>query len=319
LIERDRLIDDIRDIINKSGFYSTDQCDIRSTSFDIIARRDDLLLIIKILLNVDAMGKENAKELKTLSKLLNGTALLIGERSCFGKLEGGVLYIRYGITMLSKETLYEHFIEGVPPLVYAAPGGLCARINGKVLKEFREKNALSLGEFADRIGVSRKAIQLYEDGMGATIEVAAKIEETVREDIVLPLNPFSRIENNEDDWYDDMSLESGRICGLERSVFMQLHQLGYRVIPIAKCPFNALTKSEKHVIITGIGKYSQDLIKKAQIIKNISKVTEKESVFFVEKIKHDSIEGAPLIGINELRKMREPEKILELIQERKAD
>ncbi|MFA5772311.1 MAG: transcriptional regulator [Thermoplasmata archaeon] len=318
MIDRDRLIDDIRDIIGKSGFYSTDQCDIRSTSFDVIARRDDMLLIIKVLLNVDAISRENAKEIKTLSKLLNGTALLIGERSCFGKLEGGVLYIRHGVTMLSRETLYEYFIEGVPPFIYAAPGGLCTRINSKVLREFREKNSISLGEFADRIGVSRKAIQLYEDGMGATIEVATKIEEVVREDVILPLNPLSRAEGSED-WYDGTSLENENICSLERSVFTQLHQLGYMVIPIAKCPFNALTKNEKCVIITGIGKYNKDLIKKAHIIKSISKITEKEAVFFVEKIKHDSIGGAPIIGINELKKIREPEKILELIQERKVD
>ena len=69
------------------------------------------------------------------------------------------------------------FVGGVPPLIYAAPGGLYVNIDGDLLSSERENRDWSLGRLATELGVSRRTVSKYEDGMNASIEVAIQLEE----------------------------------------------------------------------------------------------------------------------------------------------
>src|SRR6266542_1540622 len=70
---RSQLIDEVREILAKTGFYLSEKHDRRGLSFDVVARRDDLLLLLKILQNVDAFGKANAEELRLVATTLGGS------------------------------------------------------------------------------------------------------------------------------------------------------------------------------------------------------------------------------------------------------
>ncbi len=56
------------------------------------------------------------------------------------------------------------FLEGVPPLIYAAPGGLYVNIDADLLADVREERDWSLGRLATELGVSRRTVSKYEDG-----------------------------------------------------------------------------------------------------------------------------------------------------------
>ena len=87
----------IREILSNAGFYVSDLYSMRPIGFDLVARRDNSLLIIKVLTNINSLSEEVASELKLLSKLLKGHPLLIGERGGTGYLENDVVYDRFGI------------------------------------------------------------------------------------------------------------------------------------------------------------------------------------------------------------------------------
>ena len=87
------------------------------------------------------------------------------------------MYVRDGIYAISPATLYDYFVEKIPPLVYALPGGLYVNIDGEVLRDLREKRNMSLGDLGQVLGVSRRTISKYEGGMGTTLDVAIRIEE----------------------------------------------------------------------------------------------------------------------------------------------
>jgi putative transcriptional regulator len=173
---REELIKNIRQALAKAGFFISDPHNVRSISFDIVARRDKQLLIIKGLTNIDSLSAEDAEQLRVLAKSLEGSPLVVGLHSGAGKLEDGILYSRFGIPIISEATFGEHILEGVPPFVYAAPGGLYVRLDGELIRQIRQERNISLGTLADAAGVSRKAIQMYESGMGAMVEIAAKID-----------------------------------------------------------------------------------------------------------------------------------------------
>lgn len=311
-MNRDLLLMNVRKLLSGVGFYVSDPLSIRGISFDLIARRDNLLLILKILQNVDGLSKDDAEQLKALANALEGRAAVIGIRSSTGKLEEGIIYSRFSIPIFSFETLGVFLKEGVPPFVFAAPGGLYVKIDSQLLKDIRRERNISLGALAEIAGVSRKAIQMYEDGMGAVIEVAMKIEEFLKAPIVLPLDPF--------ECSSDSNEVRGSFDGLDKldaDVFRLLETIGYSVLPMARCPFEAITKDEKILLLTGVERYGPKLEKKAQTVASISRVSEKIAVIITDReTKRKNLLKTPLIGKDELAKMKDKRKILDLIDER---
>ncbi len=311
-VKREELIDRIRETLAKAGFFVSDPHNIRSISFDIIARRDKQLLIIKALSNIDSLSSDDAEEMRVLATCLDAKPMVIGLHSSAGKLREGILYSRFSISIISEATFHEHMLEGVPPFVYAVPGGLYVQLDGEALRRIRAERNISLGMLAEIAGVSRKAIQMYESGMGAMIDIASRIEEFLNEPIVVPLDPFS------------CSAEAARTLKtfekfekLNQDVFELLKEIGYSVVPTIRCPFDALASEDELMLLTGIGDDDKITARKARVVGNISRVTEKKSVIFVrQKTSVEEIDGTPLITKDELRRADDSDDVLELILQR---
>jgi len=208
------------------------------------------------------------------------------------------------------------FIEGVPPYVFSAPGGFYVKIDSDLIKEARKERKISLSRLADIAGVSRKAIQKYEKGMGADLDVALKLQEFLGEDLILPLNPLDRSEECE---YSIDLLEG--LNRFDKDIFEYLTSIGYRIVPTWKCPFEAITEDEKDVLLTGVGsEESPEIKQKAKIVSDIAHITERNSVIFLKKrVTRVNIEGIPLIDIDELGTISSKQDITELLKERKGD
>ncbi len=313
-MEREDAILAVRRLLQKAGFFVSDPHNIRSISFDLIARRDSSLLIIKVLSNVDSLTRSHAEELKSIASSLDASPIIIGDRAGTGPLEEGAVYSRFDIPIINFQTLYDYLIEGVPPLVFAAPGGFYVNIDGEVIRRARAEKGISLGTLADIAGVSRKTIQMYESGMGAMMDVAIKLEDFLQEPIVLPIDPFDYRPVPEVD-----SIER-ELEGLEREIFSLLGSMGYAVLPVKRCPFEAVTTLEEEdlFLITGVSERNRNLPKKARVIVNISRVAEKDTVIFIDHVKtRTNIEGAPLIGQDEIERAKDPEVIIHLISDRR--
>ncbi|WP_026069071.1 transcriptional regulator [Methanomassiliicoccus luminyensis] len=321
-MHRDDLIEAVRSVLGMSGFYVSRPLAMRGISFDIVARRDDVLLIIKILSNVDAFSKENADELTTLGEALGASPILIGERSGSGDIDESIVYSRFGVPIISLRTLKDHLLEGVPPFIFAAPGGLYVKLDSDLLKKVREERNISLGTLAEIAGVSRRTIQMYESGMGAMIDVAIRLEEFLDRPIVTPVNPFhpigQRPKEKEAPAKERQGSASQDIFGQE--VFMKLRGLGFSIVPIARSPFEALTRDEHILILTGLGKDESRLMEKATVVADISRITERRSVIFIEKERtRQNIGGTPLVCKDELKRISESYVLYELVNARSED
>ena len=311
-MNRMELIEETRTTLAKTGFYISEETDTRMVCFDLVARRDNILVIFKILSNVDSFTKFNANQLKVIATMLGGVPILIGERNSSKKIESGIVYLRYGIPMFNSKTLHEFFIEGCPPLIFSAPGGFYVNIDGEALREARQTKSVSLGRLAEIAGVSRKAIQMYESGMSTMIDVAIRLEEYLDRPLIQPMNPFSKKE-----YPEDIKIEKNIEAGENEDIFNQLRILGYNVVPTTRCPFDALTNDSDVLIITGVDYHNKKPIEKARIMTNISKITERYSVIFLDKSSSkDNLEGTPVIKKSELEKINDGEEIITLISER---
>jgi putative transcriptional regulator len=315
-MNRTKLLEDTRETLSNAGFYVSDLCSIRPIGFDLVARRDNSLLIIKVLTNIDALSEDVAKELRVLSILLKGCPVLVGERSGTGFIEDDVVYDRFGIQAITLETLRNHLLEGLSLRVYAGPGGLYVNLDREKLRKLRQEQNISLGSFARFVRVSRRTARMYEDGMNARVEVASRIEEILGSTVIMPID-ILRPQSTEKKEITTFHGETARLREFQREIFSILEHVGYKIIPMGRCPFEALSKDKEKILLTCVHKYDKKLFKKAQIVSSISKITEKYAVVFTDKeVSKTNIEGTPLIVKKELKKIREPEEVLDLIIER---
>lgn len=312
---RTELFNNLRDVLTKAGFYVSELYSMRLTGFDVVARRDDTLLIIKVLTNIDSLSESVAKELLTLSSLLKASPLLIGEKNGAGTLEDDAVYFRFGVQSITVGTLKNHLLEGIPINIYAAPGGLYVKLDEEKIHKLRQEKNISLGSFARHINVSRRTVRMYEEGMNARVEIAFKIEELLDDVITTSIDIFKKTSDIKITLRHPQEIEAMKT--FQREIFSLLQNVGYKIIPMERCPFEALSTEKEKLLLTCVHKYDEKLIKKAHVVNSISKITEKHAVVFTDKDgKKKNIKGTPIIAKKELKKIRDPEEIIDLIIER---
>jgi putative transcriptional regulator len=311
-MSREDLINTTRAILAKAGFDISSSLYLRSVCFDIVGRRDDTLLIIKVLSNVDAFSRENAEDMKVLADVLKATPLLIGETSSSGPLEAGIVYSRFKIQIISNETLAEHLLEEIPPVVFAAPGGLYVKLNSDLLKKIRETSGMSLGTLAETAGVSRRTIQMYETGMGAMIDAAMRLEEFLQTPIIEPLDPFEYKSEKKPEEYEVKGNKQ-----VESQSLSRLLEIGFAITPVTKSPFEAITRSRQTIFLTGLGIDEDKLIQKAMIASEISKIAGKHSLIIVERERSaENIDSTAVVTSEELKKIDDQDVLTDLVLSR---
>lgn len=325
---RATLLARVREMLARSGYYLSAEAAMRPLSFDLVARRDGELLIVKVLTNVDGLSEPVAQELRVIAQFLEATPLVVGERSSSRSLEAGAVYLRYGVRIVASETLQDYLLEGVEPLVYAAPGGFYVNLDGAKLRQLREARGLSLGDLAQAAGVSRRAIGMYEEGMGAMVEVAARLEEFLQEPLALPYNPFRPVAAPE----PAPTVETTEFSAtFEGAILRAMHDMGFRVVTTQKSPFAAITRgaapdaeptaraATERVVLTGFAADSPDLAKRAAATANLCEVTETLGVFFVERTTtRIAIEGTPVVSREELRDAGDASDLIRILKERQG-
>jgi putative transcriptional regulator len=318
---RDRWIERIEQMLQRAGFYVAGTTGARPSSFDLVARRDSTLLLVKALKNVDALDAEEAGRLQELGRLFPAVVLVIGQRSGVADLEEGVVYTRYGVPIVHETTLREYLEKALPPFLYASPGGVFARIDGARLHELRLARGLSLGALASIAGVSRRAIQLYEEGQGAEATVVERIEAHFDEPVARPVLLFevpvapTSTKGRPDDDVERPPAPTGD--ALRDGVFRQLDGLGLEVTVTVRAPFDALAKAHE-ILLTGVGNL-RTAARRAEILHGVARVTEGHAMFVVrESVHRGSIAGLPILTVAELKRHRDPDELLEELAEREG-
>jgi len=283
----------------------------RGMLFDIIAKKDDIIILIKCVSNVDSIKRDIARDLISISRVLNATPIIIAEYSPYGPLMDGVVYSRYNIPVLTLGTFME-YIQGRKPVAYAGRGGIYVRLNGEKLREKRALRGYSLGNVAYYCNVSRKAIIEYERGMDAEITVAEKLRSLFGNEIFLEI---------------DVIKEWGSLLGsmkpkeeVESIVGQKLCSVGLKVVESKRDPVNIVTLNDEEEFedLSLVGKIAKGRAydQAAQILRAISDFINFHAVLFVKRVTYkQSLGGVRLINIKELMRIEDIEDLLELLRQ----
>jgi len=302
-------------MLEDAGFVVSDRCAIRPKSFDVAARRGEEVLLVKILGNIDAFDAHTGAEMRRLGEYLGATPVVIGLRTRDEELKPGVTYFRHGVPVLSPDTALDLFVEGVPPLIYAAPGGLYVNIDSEVLADAREERDWSLGRLAQELGVSRRTVSKYEDGMDASVEVAAELEELFDEPLTAPVNV---LDGSEDVREDEPTPDDPEVDPEDEPIVTVLTRVGFDVHPTSRAPFKTVSENERREeeMLTGHSDLTKTAEKRARIMSSVGKVTRTRSVYVVDDASRDSVEDTAILERDEMANIDAADELRDLILER---
>ncbi|MFB6184819.1 MAG: transcriptional regulator [Haloarculaceae archaeon] len=314
-MSRSALVGNVTAMLEDAGFMVSDRCAIRPKSFDIAARRGEDVLLVKILGNIDAFDGQTGAEMRRLGTYLNATPIVIGLRTRDEDLKPGVAYFRHGVPVISPDTAMDMFVQDVPPLIYAAPGGLYVNIDSEVLADVRKERDWSLGRLAKELGVSRRTVSKYEDGMDASVEVATQLEEMFDAPLTSPVQVLDGAEEVHE---GPPTPEDPDVDAEDELVVSVLTRVGFDVHPTDRAPFRTISENERRQdhVLTGHSKFTETAEKRARIMSSVSRVTRTRSVYVVDETKRESVAGTALVEESELENIEVADELRDLILER---
>ena len=249
-----------------------------------------------------------AEEIKKLAKLLGASPIVIGERFKFDFLERGVVYSRYGLPVINLATFYDFIVENIPPYIYSAPGGYYVKLDNEKIREVRERLGISLGDMAKMLGVSRRTVKKYEEGIDASISTAAKIEDILGTYVIKAIDLMNFVECNIDD-------KDEKIEGEEGEIIEQLKIIGVTVHPVRHAPFDAISEAEDNQILTGV-KQVREIEKRAKILGRISETLSTRAAYIIDKDFKKEISSVIFVRRDELECISSPKDFISLLNEK---
>ncbi len=319
--QRDHILIEINDLLSNHGFETSNIYD--RSCFDMVARKELELLLLKILINVDAFTGNQAEEIKKLASTFLASPIVVGIKSKNEYLEEDVVYERHGIPVIAKETFRNMVVDDVYPEVFADRGGYYVQMDGEVIKQVREAQNISRKDLADKAHVSRETIYKYERGMvRAFPETAMMLESILNMKITLSVNLFRVPELKKDKTQNSTSNPQINVENQPN-----LANLGFGIISTNRTPFDAIAKHESDVksgkndtVITNMEKNrnQQALKKMAFNVKDLSEITGTDAVFLLEGKKSlKCIDGIPVVHNWEINEMENSKEFLRIVRERR--
>lgn len=334
---RTQLIKEIYQLLNKEGFETSNVYE--QSCFDLLARKKLLLLILKVLVNIDSINEAHVKEIRQISQVFLASPIIVGLKSKNHILEEDVVYERYGLPAISFETLKNMIIYDEYPEILADRGGYYVKINGDVLKEYREEYSLSLKDLANLAHVSRATMHKYENGsVRANAETAMDLERILNTKITLDIDLFEPYREEDIKLKADLNDKNIQNIPLSHDNARNLAKLGFGVVSTNKSPFDTLAKAEINKkdlndfnkkesksdsrlmanLNTPNENNTKKLKKMAVSLKDLSLITSSESFFILKDKKiNNSIDGIPVIKSWEMKEVEDSQEFLKLIKERK--
>ncbi|MFH0860025.1 MAG: helix-turn-helix domain-containing protein [Candidatus Altiarchaeota archaeon] len=245
--------------------YDYVDCAGIQSSFDIIAKSDDSILLVKILYNVEGLTREAAAELKRVSEAISAKPVVIGFKIKSSELQDDVVYERYGIPVINHRT-FDKILDDIQPPVYSIRGNYCIKINPERLSHLRRQRRMTQQNLADSLGVSKQSVYRYESTGHVSLDIAERLEQVFSDDrLLLKGDIFENAEESEEAAYP-----RGYTTELTKKVDTYLRRIGFKT-SITNAPFDIIAK-ERKMIFSAISNDRNGIRKKMTVLNSVSDI-----------------------------------------------
>jgi putative transcriptional regulator len=300
-------------VLKEGGFTVSQRCCSRPSCFDIAARKSESLIFIKVQPDIGCVSPYDSLELKIISEHVSAASLFISEKTREKSLEDDTVYSRYNVLAVTPKTFENIVLKGIHPLIQAGPGGYYVEIDGEAIKRRRQELGLSVGEVAEKIGISRRTLYGYERGMAkASVTVAYNLLCTLGIPVAKPVNIFDASKGQR----KTLMARARRIITKNRLLQRIFKKLaGYNIVAVKKAPFDFVitVPKENMKIIGGVANGEEKtLSRRVDEILSLSKVVQAHPVLVTNGQKSPLNKDISCVKSEEISKIRCPEDLCKL-------
>ncbi|MEM4576876.1 MAG: helix-turn-helix domain-containing protein [Candidatus Nezhaarchaeales archaeon] len=307
------------EVLQDKGFETSRPYINERSAINIVARSGSKLFLIKVLEDLLNLRSQCALEIKKASYALRAHPIVVSEKEADNEIDRGAAYEKQGIYAVHPDALLEYF-EGGKQYVYYKGGRFYVKIDGKKLREIRERIGLSLGGLANLLGVTRKAVYEYEKGeMDATVDVAFRLYEVLKryvdeEEVIQAFKPINILSDvTVEDFKKEESLGGAGRQRLQEEVALKLSRLGFSIFKFKDAPFNIIAKKNgeggKTILILTVETLSDRSRKGVEVLKGVAEVAKVRRLVVARKTlrKEDGV-----INAKKLEDISSPEELIEV-------
>jgi putative transcriptional regulator len=300
-------------VLKEGGFTVSQRCCSRPSCFDIAARKRESLIFIKVQPDIGCVPPYDSLELRIISEHISAASLFISEKTREKPLEDDTVYSRYNVLAITPKTFENIVLRGIHPLIQAGPGGYYVEIDGEAIKKRRQELGLSVGEVAEKLGISRRTLYGYEKGMAkASVTVAYNLLCTLGVPVAKPVDIFEAPRSQR----KTIIARARRIITKNRLLQRVFKKLaGYNIVAVKKAPFDfVITVPEENMKIIGGVANSEEktLSRRVEEILSLSKVVQAHPVLVTDGQKPLPNKDISCVKSDEISKIKCPEDLCKL-------
>jgi len=300
-------------ILKEGGFTVSQRCCSRPSCFDIAARKSESLIFIKVQHDIGCVSPYDSLELRIIAEQVSAASLFISEKTREKPLEDDTVYSRYNVLAITPRTFENIVLRGIHPLIQAGPGGYYVEIDGEAIKKRRQELGLSVGEVAEKIGISRRTLYGYERGMAkASVTAAYNLLCTLGVPVAKPVNIFETSRS-----YRKPIMTKARQIFTQNKLLQRIFKklASYNIVAVKKAPFDfVVTVPEENMkIIGGVAdKDEETLNRRVEEILSLSRIVQAHPVIVTDGQKPPLNKDIPCVNGDEISKIKSPEDLCKL-------
>jgi len=274
-------------------------------NFDIVAKRDKQILLIKVLMNIDALKEDQAMSLRAVAYFMGCQAVVTATKNNRETLDDDVVYSRFDLPVMTPKLLESLTLQENLSAVQSAKGRHTMEINVDVLRNRRKELGLTLEELASKIGVSKKAVyEIENQRVNPTMDTVEKLRKVLTVDIEKPYKiketPITYLKPR-GEFQERVSREFTRMGIDNTSVYSpQFENVG----------------KEKFSIITSLSQNMEKIKRQAMTLRKLSGVFSSKAVFVTRKSPQESVHGVPVVLESELPEIESSKDLKKRIEEK---
>ncbi len=271
-------------------------------SFDIAARRENLLLI-KTLLNADALTSDQALSLRAISHFVSAHPFVVSLKNNREFLDNEIIYSRFDLPVLTPD-FFEDVIIDETEVIHSAKGRHTIDVNSFALREKREELGMTLSQLAESVGITKKALYEIENKrVNPTEETVKRLESFLKIKLRIPY---------EMKYVDSVYLQPRD--EFQKRVSKEFSRIGIDNSSVYSSPFEIVGKGNSS-LITNLSDTHKEIANKVDVVKNISKIFNAKAFFVVKKSEAKSIDGLKIFHEAELQEIENTHDFSKIIDE----
>jgi putative transcriptional regulator len=303
-LQQATLLESVKDLLVENGY---EVLIVERKAFDIIAKKQHQLFLIKILLNVDSYSENQAKDMKTTAALINAKPMIISLHGRNFVIEDNVIYERFSIPVMNPSTFRRFIEENYLPEVVCRKGKKTVSIDREKMRIARKSRELSMNDLARMVGVTKKTIYLMEKEGKGSEEIVTRVERVLQECITMPVNISEwKIEPEK---RDDVE-------GIEKTVTSALHSRGFECYTLRCAPPTLINLHESKKVIAGKVSESRPTSKSVEEFKLFSDFCSLSKFLVLRESKTHRFYGIVVFNLSELEELPEGQELIKIIKEK---